>query len=54
MIQIALCSSYLAFDVFLDEMVLALVVKDYVDLLCAVSTNVRPCRYKSCHVIYCI
>lgn len=35
---------YLAFDLFLDEMVLAFVVEDDVNLLCAVATDIRPCR----------
>lgn len=35
--------SYLAFDFFLDEVVLAFVVKDDVNLLGAVATDVRPC-----------
>lgn len=34
-------SSYLALDVLLDEVVLALVVEDDMNLLCAVPTDVR-------------
>lgn len=41
------CKSDLAFDVFLDEVVLAFIVEDHMDLLCAVSTDVRPWRQRS-------
>lgn len=41
-----LVHSYLAFDVFLDKMVLTLVVNYHMNLFCAVSTNVRPCVHR--------
>lgn len=42
---------YLAFDVLLDEVVLALVVEDHVNLLGAVSADVRPWRDRSHYVL---
>lgn len=35
--------AHLAFDFFLDEVVLAFVVEDDMNLLGAVATDVRPC-----------